>query len=100
MNTLMKNKGGRVLDVITDCIYCEFPDDQLPLELVENSINYYYYWGNGVYKYKIESIDRHLTVERMQQYKKHDEYASKPNELKLYNDVEGNDFVHWWFYWI
>jgi hypothetical protein len=62
MITMIQNKGCRVLDVNTDCVYCEFPDDQLPFELVDNNINSYY-WGDGVYKYMLESIDKRLTVE-------------------------------------
>jgi energy-coupling factor transporter ATP-binding protein EcfA2 len=92
MIIMIQNKGGRVLDVNTDCVYCEFPNDNLPFELVNNNINSYY-WGDGVYKYKLESIDKRLTVERMKQYIRTDIYTSKPNEWKLFNDVQDNNFT-------
>ena len=52
---LIESKGGQVLDLCTDKIICNFPDDILPFELEGNHLKGYFFDDEDtVLKYKIE----------------------------------------------
>jgi len=94
LSTLIKSKGGIVLDLNTDCISCTFPNDVFPFELIDekNIEGYYYDDENKVPMYKLEKKNTRLQIQRKAQYKRTDTYIYEPKKWTVYNDVEDNDF--------
>jgi hypothetical protein len=53
LSKIIKSKGGDILDVMTDCITCTFPNDEIPFELDDINVKGYDF-ADGVPKYKLE----------------------------------------------
>jgi nucleoside-triphosphatase THEP1 len=94
MAMLIQEKGGKVLDLNTDCVSCSFPDNKFPFELNVDGKNICgYYYENGEPKYKLEPKKTRLQVERKQQYKRNEIYVYKPKNWTIYEDVKDNNFT-------
>jgi hypothetical protein len=93
--TIIKEKGGTVLDVSTDCVSAVFPTDELPFELVDdiNIKGYYYDKAEKFPRYKLEDKTERLKIERMPNHVRTDTYMHKHLEFNIFSDVEGNDFI-------
>ena len=72
LSTIIKSKGGKILDLKTDCISCVFPDNVFPFKLLDEKNLCDYYWDckKQVPKYKIEECNERLCIERMPKYKR------------------------------
>lgn len=91
LSKIIEAQGGQVLDVMTDCITCTFPDDSIPFEL--NGINVQgYEFADGVPKYKLEEKDSRVKVEMMKQHLRTTTYNYEMKEWKVIEDCENNDF--------
>ena len=93
LKKLIESKGGVVLDLNTDACSCIFPDDVLPLELIddENIKGYYYDKNQEFPKYKIEIKDR-LKHESCKNMMRTDTYQPPKIYWNNYKDVEDNNF--------
>jgi hypothetical protein len=93
--TIIKEKGGTVLDVSTDCVSAVFPTDELPFELVDdiNIKGYYFDETEKFPRYKLEDKTERLKIERMPNHIRTDTYMHKRVEFKIYPDVADNDFT-------
>ena len=91
--TLIKSKGGQVLDLKTDAINFIMPDNKFPFELEDDKNLKGYYWDdkNKVPKYKIESSKR-LIVERTPHFVRDEIYELKTEQVKIFEDVLDNNF--------
>ena len=89
---LIESKGGKVLDLNTDCISCSFPNDILPFELTDGKNISGYYYKNGEPKYKLENKFTRLQVQRKAQYKRENVYTYEPKHWNIFTDVKDNDF--------
>jgi len=89
---LIESKGGKVLDLNTDCISCSFPNDILPFELIDGKNISGYYYKNGEPKYKLENKFTRLQVQRKAQYKRENVYTYEPKHWNIFTDVKDNDF--------
>ena len=91
LSTLIKNKGGEVLDLVTDCITCSFPDDVLPFEL--DGINIVgHEFAPGVPKYKLEAKEDRLQIQRKEQYIRTDVFHKQKYEWNKISDSNDNNF--------
>jgi hypothetical protein len=94
LGQIIKDNGGTILDLNTDCIRCVFKSNDLPFEL-EDEINvkgYYYDEAKTLPKYKIEHKQERLQVSRLARYKRSDMYTHTVHKLTLFEDVKDNDF--------
>ena len=64
LSEIIKSKGGKVLDLVTDCVICQFENDVSPFELDGINIKGYDF-ADGVPKYKLEHKENRLKVEMM-----------------------------------
>ena len=55
LSKIIESKGGKILDLKTDCIRCSF-DDEISFELIDdkNIDGYYFDLDNKIPKYKFE----------------------------------------------
>ena len=91
LSTIIKNKGGDVLDLITDCITCTFPNDVLPFEL--DGINIVgHEFAKGVPKYKLEAKEDRLQIQRKEQYIRTDVFSKEKYEWNKIIDCNDNNF--------
>jgi hypothetical protein len=91
LSEIIKAKGGRVLDTMTDCITCTFLFDQVPFELDDINVKGYEF-ADGVPKYKLEEKESRVKVELMKQHIRTDTYTYKPKEWKIIEDCNDNNF--------
>ena len=91
LSKIIKSQGGDVLDVMTDCITCTFPNDEIPFEL--DGINVMGYdFAPGVPKYKLEHKEERVKVELMKQHIRTDVYKHEVKEWKIIEDCNDNNF--------
>ena len=91
---LIESKGGIVLDLCTDKIICNFPDDILPFELEGDNLKGYYFDDDEtVLKYKIEHKNDRLRFPKMDKYRRCDRYTYEKQPYNLYEDVKDNNFT-------
>ena len=93
--TIIKEKGGLVLDLSTDAVTCVFKKD-FPFQTKEiNGVTlidgFFYDEEQKVHKYKLEDKDR-LKVPKMAQYIRKDTYTMKEKEWNITEDVQDNNF--------
>ena len=94
LGQIIKENGGTILDLNTDCVSCVFKGNDLPFDL-EDDVNvkgFYYDEAKTIAKYKIEHKDERLKVTRMEKYKRSDMYIHTVQNWTLFDDVKDNDF--------
>ena len=94
LGQIIKENGGTILDLNTDCISCVFKGNDLPFDL-EDDVNvkgFYYDEAKTIAKYKIEHKDERLKFTRMEKYKRSDMYIHTVQNWTLFDDVKDNDF--------
>jgi hypothetical protein len=96
LSKLIESKGGQVLDLSTDKIICNFPNNKFPFQFVNNnSINikdYYYDEKRQFPKYKLEKRHDRLTFSKMENHIRKDIYKYENKTWTSFNDVEDNNF--------
>lgn len=96
LQMIVESKGGVVLDLITDCVSCVFQNDILPFEIMEDGLNvkeYFYDTDRKMPKYKLESAEHRLKVERLPKYLRSDTYTYSVPVWNCIPDVIDNDFM-------
>jgi hypothetical protein len=93
MSKIVESKGGLVVDLSTDCIYCTFPDDILPFTLSEDKNIIGYDHEKNVPMYKLEEGYNRLKCEKMSKLVRNDVHDYKPKDWTIYDDVKDNDFT-------
>jgi DNA replication protein DnaC len=94
LSQIIKSKGGRVLDLMTDAITCTFPDDILPFELKDDEISIIgYNYLSDIPKYKLEEAHR-VKVQRMKRCNLKPSDPKFPKQkYNIFDDVKDNDFT-------
>ena len=92
LSEIIKSKGGKVLDLVTDCVICQFENDVSPFELDGINIKDYEF-AAGVPKYKLEQKDCRLKVESMKLKLRRDKADKvKPQVWKTMSDTCDDNF--------
>ena len=95
LSKIIESKGGKVLDLSTDKIICNFPDNILPFELDGDNIIGYNFENEdtSIYKYKIDHKNDRISFRKMENSRRLDIYHPNKNKWNIYNDVNDNDFT-------
>ena len=100
LSCIVVDKGGRVLDLSTDCVTCTFQNGfqtiEFPFTLHTGSDNLQGYYYDDEYKvprYKVEHKENdRLKVPKMAQYKRTEKYEHTEAPWNEREDVGDNDF--------
>ena len=89
----IESKGGKVLDLKTDCIRCSF-DGDIPFTSNDgkNLDGYYFDDDCLVPKFKFETPTA-LNTDRKPRWLRNEQFHLQRKEWKHYQDIEGNDFT-------
>jgi DNA replication protein DnaC len=96
--SIIRSKGGQVLDLATDSVSCVFPDDVLPLATCINVGDkvlvdgYFYDDAQSKRRYKLEDKDR-LRYEHMPLLERQEKYEYSTYKWKTTYDGDDNDFT-------
>ena len=115
LHKLMKvvwSKGGRVLDLSTDCVSCVFENNKFPFKVEKGSCNikgYYYAEDKQNHRYKLEMtgleadwssdgmpkpklIVERLKIERMPNFTRTNEFSRQEKDWNITPDREDDNF--------
>ena len=90
LTDIIKSKGGEVLDLVTDCVVCSFPNDQQPFELDGVNIKDYEFSQN-VPKYKLEHKETRLKVEMMKNHIRTEKANIIPQQWQTFQDSQNDN---------
>ena len=92
LSEIIKSKGGVVLDLITDCVTCQFSHNVSPFTSKDNINIDGYEFAPGVPKYKIEDKEDRLHVERMKAYIRTETFTYEKKQFQNIQDCDDNNF--------
>ena len=92
LSKIIESKGGKVLDLKTDCIRCSFSDD-IPFTTSNDKDldDYYFDDDKTVHKFKFE-IATSLNSDRKPKWIRDEKFTMTKKEWVNYSDVSNNDF--------
>ena len=91
LSQIIKSKCGKVLDLVTDCVICQFENDILPFELDGINIKGFDFAPN-VPKYKLEHKENRLKVEMMKNNLRTEKAIIQPQQWQTIQDVSDDNF--------
>ena len=89
---IIKSKDGKVLDLITDCVVCQFPDNVCPFSSQDGLNLDGFEFAPGVPKYKLEHKEDRLKVERKKDYCRTETFKYEMKEWQNIQDCSDNNF--------
>ena len=92
LSEIIKSKNGTVLDLITDCVVCQFPDNINPFSASDGLNLDGYEFAPGVPKYKLEHKEERLAVERKKSYLRVDTFNYEKKEFQNIQDCVDDNF--------
>lgn len=94
LTCIIRQAGGTVLDLNTDCVCATFKNNKFPFEFIHNTQNikgFYFDDEQQIPKYKLEVKDYRLQIERKNKYVRTDTYTHKALQ---FNIIPENDNIH------
>ena len=92
LTKIIESNNGKVLDLITDCVVCQFKDNVCPFTSKDGLNLDGYEFAIGVPKYKIENKEERLNVERMKSYMRSETFRHEKKQWQNIQDCSDNNF--------
>ena len=92
LSEIIKSKNGTVLDLITDCVVCQFKNNINPFSASDGLNLDGYEFAPGVPKYKLEHKEERLAVERKKSYLRVDTFNYEKKEFQNIQDCVDDNF--------
>ena len=89
----IRNKGGQVIDVNTDCAVCTFPNNEFPFSVNDLGNIEGYYHDENIYKYRLEAKSERITTQALPQWIRKQTYEYTKPEWHTVPDSGDNDFM-------
>lgn len=95
LSNIIKEIGGQILDLNTDCVSCCFKNNKCPFTKIDNTMNinnYFFDKQKLIPKYKFELKEHRLSTERLAKFKRLIKYEHNEINWKIISDVSDNNF--------
>ena len=92
LSEIVKSRGGVVLDLITDCVVCQFPDNVCPFTTKDGLNIDGFEYAPGVPKYTLEHEEKRLKVARMKNQCRIETFKYEKKEWQNVQDCSDNNF--------